>query len=117
MHCRHSAQLPLGRVWRTALSGEDRERAFAAAEVATLLDLRRALRNGTVWIEHSLAFRGRETLFIPQQQWQEKSPCALSAARRYRPIRACSSSRWQSAPKPLCERWLRPCGRRNTACR
>jgi TnpA family transposase len=63
--------LPLGRVWRTVLSGEDCERAFAAAEVATLLDLRRALRNGTVWIEHSLAFRGRETLFIPQQPWQK----------------------------------------------
>jgi hypothetical protein len=45
-----------------ALGGEDRERAFAAAEVATLLDLRRALRNGTEWIEHNLAFRSRETL-------------------------------------------------------
>jgi hypothetical protein len=44
------------------------ERAFAAAEVATLLDLRRAVRNSTVWIEHSLAFRSRETLFIPQRR-------------------------------------------------
>jgi hypothetical protein len=57
----------LSRVWRKAPGGEDRERAFAAAEVATLLDLHRALRNGIVWIEHSLAFRSRETLFIPQQ--------------------------------------------------
>jgi len=63
--------VPLGRVWRKAIGGEDRERAFAAAEVATLLDLRRALRNGTVWIEHSLAFRSGETLFIPQRQWEE----------------------------------------------
>jgi hypothetical protein len=39
-------------VWRKALGGRDRERAFAAAKVATLLDPRRALRNGTVWIEH-----------------------------------------------------------------
>jgi hypothetical protein len=30
--------VPLGRVWHEALGGEDRERAFAAAEVATLLD-------------------------------------------------------------------------------
>jgi len=66
-----SCAVPLGRVWRKALGGEDRERAFAAAEVATLLDLRRALRNGTVWIEHSLAFRSRETLFIPQRQWEK----------------------------------------------
>jgi hypothetical protein len=55
------------RVWLQALGGEDRERAFAAAEVAMLLDLRRALRNGTVWIEHSLAFRSHETSFIPQR--------------------------------------------------
>lgn len=66
-----SCQLSLGRVWRTALAGEDRERAFAAAGVATLLNPRRALRNGTVWIEYSLAFRSRETLFIPQQKWSE----------------------------------------------
>jgi hypothetical protein len=38
--------------------------------VATLLGLRRALRNGTVWIDHSLAFRSREKLFIPAAQWQ-----------------------------------------------
>lgn len=62
----------LGRVWQRALADEDRERAFAAAEVATLLNLRRALRNGTVWIEHSLAFRSREKLFIPRPQWQER---------------------------------------------
>jgi len=40
--------------------------------VATLLNLRRALRNGTVSIEHSLAFRDRETLFIPQPLWEER---------------------------------------------
>jgi TnpA family transposase len=67
-----SCALPLGRVWRAALAGEDRERAFAAAEVATLLNLRRALRNGTVSIEHSLAFRDRETLFIPQPLWEKR---------------------------------------------
>jgi hypothetical protein len=44
----------LGRVWRALLSGADREQAFRALEVASLLALRRALRNGTVWIDHSL---------------------------------------------------------------
>ena len=60
--------VPLGSVWRTVLAGKDRERAFATREVATLLNLRRALRNGTVWIEHSLAFRSREKLFIPHHR-------------------------------------------------
>jgi TnpA family transposase len=43
-----------------------------ACEVATLLALRRALRNGTVWIEHSLTFRSRERLFLPAEQWQSR---------------------------------------------
>jgi TnpA family transposase len=64
-------EVALGRVWRISLAGEDRERAFVAAEVGTLLNLRRALRNGTVWIDHSLAFRSRETLFISSAQWQQ----------------------------------------------
>jgi len=62
-------QIFLGRVWQEALTGADRERAFCAFEVATLLALRRALRNGTVWIDHSLAFRSRERLFIPPDRW------------------------------------------------
>jgi TnpA family transposase len=60
----------LGSVWREALAGPDRARAFCSLEVGTLLGLRRALRNGTVWIDHSLAFRSREKLFIPAAQWQ-----------------------------------------------
>jgi TnpA family transposase len=62
-------QIFLGRVWQETLAGHDRERAFCAFEVATLLALRRALRNGTVWIDHSLAFRSRERLFIPPDRW------------------------------------------------
>ena len=63
-------RLALGSVWRTALADTDRQRAFRALEVATLLNLRRALRNGTLWIDHSLAFRSREQLFIPTERWQ-----------------------------------------------
>ena len=60
----------LGRVWQATIEGRDRDRAFKALEVATLLSLRRALRNGTVWVEHSLAFRSRERLFLPEGDWQ-----------------------------------------------
>ena len=59
----------LGRVWQAALASPDRERALCAFEVATQLGLRRALRNGTVWIDHSLAFRSREQLLIPAARW------------------------------------------------
>lgn len=63
----------LGSVWRDAITGFDRERAFRAVEVGTLLGLRRALRNGSVWIEHSLGFRSREHLFIPEKRWITES--------------------------------------------
>ena len=42
-------------------------------EVATLFSLRRAVRNGSIWIEHSLSFRGRARLFFTATQWQEES--------------------------------------------
>src|ERR1019366_2390297 len=67
-----STSIEFGKVWKALLSGQDRERACRAFEVATLLSLRRALRNGTVWIDHSLAFRSRERLFIPTLTWQRE---------------------------------------------
>ncbi len=41
--------------------------------VATLFALRRAVRNGSVWIEHSLSFRGRARLFFTDERWQAES--------------------------------------------
>jgi hypothetical protein len=64
--------IDLGRVWRALLAGADREQAFRALEVATLQALRRALRNGTAWIDHSLVFRNRERLFIPTELWEKE---------------------------------------------
>jgi len=63
----------LGRVWQAAISSPDRERAFQALEVATLFALRRAVRNGSVWIEHSLSFRGRARLFFTDERWKDES--------------------------------------------
>jgi TnpA family transposase len=63
----------LGRVWQAAISNPDRERAFQALEVATLFALRRAVRNGSVWIEHSLSFRGRARLFFTDERWTAES--------------------------------------------
>jgi len=67
------AALRLGPAWRGAIAESDRERAFRALEVATLFALRRALRNGSVWIEHCLSFRGRERLFLPDDRWKAEA--------------------------------------------
>ena len=75
-----SLDLPVGRVWRAALESPDRERAFAALEVATLLNLRRALRNGTVWIEHSLRQPPPRDAVHSRATVATEPPCPLSAA-------------------------------------
>ena len=67
--------LALGSVWQKMLTSEDRDLAFRALEVATLLGLRKALRNGSVWIEHSFSFRSRERLFIPRDRWISERSC------------------------------------------
>ena len=76
----------LGPAWRAAIADPDRDRAMRALEVATLFALRRALRNGSVWIEHSLSFRGRERLFIPDERW--KAEARRHYARLQLPVKA-----------------------------
>lgn len=78
LYAQNQRQLPadisleFGSVWNAAVKDDNRERAFKALEVATLSGVHRALRNGSVWIEHSLAFRGRERLFIPEKRWENE---------------------------------------------
>jgi hypothetical protein len=55
--------------WTILVSTPDRQRALRAFEAATLLAVRKALRNGSVWIAHSLAFRQRHELLIPDSEW------------------------------------------------
>ena len=63
----------LGRVWSAAIKGEDRDKAMRAMEVATLFSLRRAVRNGSVWVDHSLVFPGRARLFFTPERWAAES--------------------------------------------
>jgi TnpA family transposase len=64
------AGIDLGRRWRDAITGDDREKAMHAFEWATLFKLRVSLRNGSVHLAHSFAFRGHASLLIPKEQWQ-----------------------------------------------
>lgn len=62
---------PFARCWADLIADPDRRSALFAFEAATLLLLRRSLRNGSVWIDHSLSYRSREELFIPPAQWHK----------------------------------------------
>nr|WP_175153569.1 hypothetical protein [Paraburkholderia ultramafica] len=56
--------IPLGRAWQRMIAGENRGDALIAFEWATLFALRVALRNGSVYVEHSFSFRSLGMLLI-----------------------------------------------------
>ena len=58
--------------WKDIIEGEDRERAMRALEAATLIGLRKSLRSGAVYVEHSEKFRGRHRLLIDEQRWAKE---------------------------------------------
>lgn len=58
-------------MWRDQMDDPDRTRALRALEAATLLELRQALRRGTVWVKDSFEFRDRELIFIAHDQWEK----------------------------------------------
>lgn len=80
-------------MWRNQVADPDRERALRAFEVATLLELRQALRRGTAWVKDSFEFRDREMILIPPAAWQKdrrrhyaRLKMPQQAERFYRPI-------------------------------
>ena len=64
-----AAHIDLGSRWREAIGAGDRVKALGAFEWATLFKLRVALRNGSVHLAHSFAFRGHAALLIPKAVW------------------------------------------------
>ncbi|CAE6965459.1 Tn3 family transposase [Paraburkholderia domus] len=78
LYRRHTYLLPdgvnirLGRAWRESIDGYDRLKAMLAFEWATLFALRVALRNGTIFIEHSFSFRSKTHMLIQADEWRAK---------------------------------------------
>ncbi|MDT4798403.1 Tn3 family transposase ISBusp1 [compost metagenome] len=62
----------LGRAWQPALEGQDRQRALAAFEWGTLFALGVALRNGSVFLDHSFAFRSQAAKQVSNEDWQAR---------------------------------------------
>nr|WP_216674789.1 hypothetical protein [Paraburkholderia elongata] len=54
------------------IAHDDRGQALLAYEWATLFALRTALRNGSVYVDHSFSFRSLATLLIPADEWQRQ---------------------------------------------
>nr|WP_226382965.1 DUF4158 domain-containing protein [Burkholderia mayonis] len=60
--------VPVGASWRDLVNDADRARALRALEASAITGLRKGLRRGSIWINHSLSFRERDQLLIPPAQ-------------------------------------------------
>ena len=71
--------VPVSASWRDMVEGDDRKRALRALEALAITGLRKGLRCGSVWINHSLSFRERDQLLISPAQWESERDRHLSS--------------------------------------
>lgn len=60
---------PFGQTWASLVDQPDREAAFGGYKAATLMLLKRSLRNGQASVAHSLEHRAPKDRLIPNGQW------------------------------------------------
>ncbi len=68
-HLPEGAGNPFGRTWALLLAQPDREEALGGYRAATLMLLKRSLRNGQASVAASLEYRAPEDRLIPHRQW------------------------------------------------
>jgi len=64
------APQPFGPSWQGLIDQPDRAAALGCFRAATLMALKRALRNRSVSVDHSLSYRAPEDKLIPLKLWQ-----------------------------------------------
>jgi len=60
---------PVGAAWSPLVHDLDPKSGYRAFEACALMSLRRGLRRGSVWIDHSIAFRGRRAMLLSGDEW------------------------------------------------
>lgn len=59
----------VGAAWHGLVHDLDPRSGMRAFEACTMMSLRKSLRRGSVWIDHSLSFRERDQMLIPPSEW------------------------------------------------
>jgi TnpA family transposase len=59
----------VGAAWHDLVHDVDPRFGLHAFAACTMMSLRKSLRNGRVWIDHSLSFRARDQMLIPAGEW------------------------------------------------
>ena len=59
----------VGAAWNMIVSDLDPQSRYRAFEASTMMALRKSLRRGSTWVNHSITFRARESMLIAQSDW------------------------------------------------
>lgn len=60
---------PVGAAWNTIVSDLDPQSRYRAFEASTMMALRKSLRRGSAWVNHSISFRARESMLLADADW------------------------------------------------
>ena len=60
---------PVGAAWNTIVSDLDPQSRYRAFEASTMMALRKSLRRGSAWVNHSITFRARESMLLAGADW------------------------------------------------
>ena len=72
-HCGDAVPTPpVGAAWSPLVHDLDPKSGYRAFEACALMSLRRSLRRGSVWVDHSMVFRDRKALLISDDEWTAK---------------------------------------------
>ena len=68
----------VGAAWHDLVHDVDTRFGLQAFAACTMMSLRRSLRNGRVWIDHSLSYRSREQMLISPAEWSRDRDAHLA---------------------------------------
>jgi hypothetical protein len=59
----------VGKAWHDLVNDDDPKRALQAFAASTMMAIRKGLRSGRVWVDHSLSYRERDQMLISPTEW------------------------------------------------
>ncbi|MES2249226.1 MAG: Tn3 family transposase [Pseudomonadota bacterium] len=59
----------VGAAWHNLVRDTDPKRGLQAFAACTMMSMRKSLRSGKAWIDHSLSFRARDQMLISPEEW------------------------------------------------
>lgn len=79
LHEKDLAELPEGfdasmvdPVWQEIVTGADRKQGLTGLRACALMAVRKNLKGGRMWIDHSEDFRSRDGMLISKEEWKKK---------------------------------------------